>query len=157
MNINCAQKLTSLFATATAVAYPFLLPKAHISTTNARSTQFEATAHHPAEAAEILKAFSSNAGIFTRNAQFGFNAPLQFSMNMVPNAPQNGLRTEVRALHMNFRDNDPHSFVWLHNSDSVNHGPSLDATIAALSRAGNRWEKVNFLYSPNGSHLRILR
>jgi hypothetical protein len=156
MTPELAEKITQLF-TKTAGSYPYFAGDARIQMTNAAGSKFDLTARTPADCAQMLAMLGSDRGLFRRAAHFRTFSPLQLAFDQNMRAPDDDKTHRMRALNFTFRGGEHHSWVAVVGQEGLHRGPTLDETVDILTRAGNNWQKVNFVYKENGSHLRVVR
>ena len=155
MNRTLGRTLTDFFA-ANATRYPFFTGEAVISRVNAHGTSFSATAKTPAQTAEVLRLFSSGGLFDPGEYMIGGAVRASFDIRHAPENPRGPGRT-MRGVNMIFGEAGRAGLFWHYESGGQYFGPDISETIDILSRAGNRWNRVNFIPRPDGSHLRFLK
>ena len=155
MDQKLAKSLTEFFA-ANATYYPFFTGHAEISRVNAYGTSFTATTRSPAQTAEVLRLFNSGGLFETGDHILGNAIRASFDMRHAPENPRGPGRT-ARGVNMIFGEAGSPGLFWHYEMGGQFFGPDITETIEILARAGNRWNHVNFIPRPDGSHLRFLK
>lgn len=155
MDQTLGKTLTEFFA-ANATYYPFFIGHAEISRVNAHGTSFTAVARTPSQTAEVLRLFNSG-GLFETGDHICSSAiRAAFDMRMAPENQRGPGRT-IRGVNMIFGEAGRPGLFWHYELGGQFFGPDITETIDILSRAGNRWNLVNFIPRPDGSHLRFIK
>lgn len=163
MDLQLADTLTKLFARQ---AYPFIHGEAKMNVTGRDRTKFDVTTTEPRATADTLRMLAACTDLHGKSHLYSVMPPLQlaFDLRMKPLEQKSGEITTlappqlVRGLTLSFRAGEEDcSWVTLRGATGPTRGPSLEETADILMRAGTRWNKVNFLYKENGSHLRAVR
>ncbi|MBU0800461.1 MAG: hypothetical protein KKA05_05590 [Alphaproteobacteria bacterium] len=156
MDPQLSEKITLLFAKA-ATSYPYMKGEAQLGMTNGSGSRFEITAKTPADCAQSLRMLGSEQGLFSRAHHFRAFSPLHMTFDQVMRAPEGEKSHSMRALNFTFRGGEDRAWIWIVGAEGMYRGPTLDETVDILARAGQNWQKVNFLHKENGSHLRLVR
>ncbi len=160
---KAAQTLRKLFS-AHAGQYPYLLPEAEILFENSGGSKMRFHANDPFETAKILMHLQAHDGngVFDRKLQNGSLAPISFRMHkrvrLEPDAKEHvmpAFNIAYQALeeegHLWISDPENNKYFWLGDEKIDDrppmtfHAPKLSDLIETLWRAGNSWQRVNFM------------
>lgn len=155
MDKKLGKTLTEFFA-ANATYYPFFIGNAEISRVNAHRTVFTATTCTPAQTAEVLRLFNSGGLFETGSNIFRGAIRAAFDMRLAPENQGTPSRI-TRGVNMIFSETGRPGLFWHHEMGGQFFGPDITETIDIMSRAGHRWNHVNFIPRRDGSHLRFIK